>query len=392
MKPLNILVIGTGMYACGRGTEGYGTVLPAVFEWKRKNGRGDIYIAGRDAVSVKAAKNKLEGLRKDMGLDISATYFSRKVRSCSEGYEDAIRTIEKPACAIVVVPDAIHRAVAGATIEAGLHTLVVKPLAPTLKEVNELIALADKRKVYGAVEFHKRFDYANLKLKDVINQGLLGDPLYFVVQYSQRKSVPSKQFRKWVETTNVFQYLGVHYVDIIYFVTGARPIRAMALAQKGWLRSKGIDVYDSIEGIIEWEMANKRKFISYIITNWIDPESTSAMSDQKIKVIGTKGRFESDQKQRGITIVTDNRGIEEPNPYFCSPYGSKRNISYKGYGIDSIHQFLNDVVSIENSDCKVEDLERTRPTFRQSVVPTKVLEAVNRSLKKNGEWVYIENK
>lgn len=41
MKPLNILVIGTGMYTCGTGTETYGTVMPAVFEWKRKNSAGE---------------------------------------------------------------------------------------------------------------------------------------------------------------------------------------------------------------------------------------------------------------------------------------------------------------------------------------------------------------
>ena len=35
MQPLNIVVIGTGMFATGRGTQGFGTVLPAISEWKR---------------------------------------------------------------------------------------------------------------------------------------------------------------------------------------------------------------------------------------------------------------------------------------------------------------------------------------------------------------------
>jgi len=36
-KMLNILVIGTGMYSTGRGTDAYGTVLPAINEWQRNN-------------------------------------------------------------------------------------------------------------------------------------------------------------------------------------------------------------------------------------------------------------------------------------------------------------------------------------------------------------------
>ena len=37
MKNFDIVVIGSGLYVCGRGTEGHGTVLPAIFEWKREN-------------------------------------------------------------------------------------------------------------------------------------------------------------------------------------------------------------------------------------------------------------------------------------------------------------------------------------------------------------------
>ena len=37
MKKLDIIVIGAGLYVCGKGTLGYGTILPAIFEWKRLN-------------------------------------------------------------------------------------------------------------------------------------------------------------------------------------------------------------------------------------------------------------------------------------------------------------------------------------------------------------------
>jgi len=390
-KILNILVIGTGMYVCGRDTEEYGTIMPAICEWRKRGVPGNVFLLGRSLEGLKVAKAKILKLQEKMGVVIDVEYLhtANKDRQHYCSYKEVLENIPKPACAIVAVPDNLHKEITEQVLKQGLHALVVKPLVPTIKEAEELISAQERNRVYCAVEFHKRLDYANLKLRDVIAQGLIGDPLYFMVEYSQRKSMPQERFKKWVETTNVFQYLGVHYVDIIYFATKAAPKRVMAIGQKGWLVSKGINAYDSIQGVIEWEMPSGKKFTSHILTNWIDPEKTSAMSDQKIKVIGTKGRFESDQKRRGITIVTDEKGIEEPNPYFCSPYGEKGNVSYSGYGIDSICQFLDDVVQIEKGVLKIDDLEDKRPTFKQSLVPTAVLEGLNKSLRNNGEWVAI---
>lgn len=389
MSKINIVVVGAGMYVCGRGTDGYGTIMPAVCEWSKINDIGEVGIAGRSRSGVNDAKKKIERLQTKMGTSISIRYFSDRKDNIG-CYLEAIRNAPRPACAIIAVPDNLHGEVAAAAIKAGLHTLVVKPLVPTVREAQKLIRLQERKNVYCAVEFHKRFDYANLKLKDAIKEGIIGDPLYFLAEFSQRKSMPTLIFKRWVESTNIFQYLGIHYVDIIYFATKATPKRAMAVGQKTWLRSKRIDAYDSIEAVIEWETPGKKKFVSHILTNWVDPEATSAMSDQKIKVIGTKGRFESDQKKRGITIVTDDKGLEEPNPYFCSGYGETGSVSYRGYGIDSIHRFLNDVSNLEDGLVGIDELEKDRATFRDSLVPTKALEAVNKSLNKGGEWVEID--
>lgn len=392
-KKLNILIVGTGMYVCGRGTDGYGTILPAIYEWKKQGDAGDVYIAGTSLKGINILKKKAGQLSKLTGVKVNLKCYPSTGASDVNAYKKAINDISKPACAIVAVPDNLHRQVAGCAIENKLHTLVVKPLAPTIKEVVELIRLQEKHNVYCAVEFHKRFDRSNLKLRDAIANGKIGVPLYFIVEYSQRKSIPTERFRKWVETTNIFQYLGIHYVDIIYWATGAVPLRALAVGQKKFLISKGINTYDSIQAVIEWKTPTGNSFTSSFFTNWIDPENTSTMSDQKIKVIGTKGRYEADQKKRGIFVVTDNDGIEEPNPDFCSMYGVKPGeILFQGYGIESITQFLNDISLIEAGRLKKEELEDKRPTFSQSVVPTVIIEAVNRSLNERGRWIYTRFK
>lgn len=387
-KLLNILVIGTGMYVCGRGTDGYGTILPAIFEWARCGSLGDIYIAGTHIEGINTVKGKVEKLNRIFGFDIEPKYFPESDTCNPEVYKVAICEIPRPACAIVVVPDNLHRDIAGDTISNNIHTLVVKPLAPTIKEVVELIELQERHGVYCAVEFHKRLDRSNLKLRDTVVSGKIGDPLCFIVEYSQRKSIPEEKFKGWVEGTNIFQYLGIHYVDIIYFATRAIPNRVMAIGQKNYLTSRGIDNYDSIQVVVEWEMPSGALFSSVFLTNWIDPEGSSAMSNQRIKVIGTKGRYEADQKRRGICVTSDEGGVEEPNPDFCSMYGSRNgDISFQGYGIDSITRFLKDVTLIENGHLKAEELDNTRPTFKESIVPTVIIEAANRSITENSGWV-----
>ena len=386
---LNILVVGTGAYVSGRGTTGHGTILPAIYEWRRQGWHGELCIAGSRTAGVAALKEKVHELNALYGADFHLSYFPER-HDDPLAYAKAVDAVGRPACAIVAVPDHVHSEVTHATIAGGLHTLVVKPLAATTAEVAGLIEAQDDSGLYCAVELHKRLDRSNVRLRDAIASGRVGDPLYFVVEYSQRKSIPSEQFRGWADKVNPFQYLGVHYVDIIWHATGAAPVRASALGQKNWLASRGIDTYDAVQALIEWQVPSGRLFTSSILTSWIDPESTSAMSDQRIKVIGTRGRYEADQKNRGIRVVTDEQGIEEPNPDFCSMYGHEHGgISFQGYGIDSVLQFLGDAERVDSGEVSVADLESLRPTFRSQVVPTAVIEAVNYSLAANGEWVQI---
>jgi len=389
---MKIIIIGNGIYVSGRGSNNFGTVLPAIIEYQRRHKIIDkVVMVGTNPSHAKDALAKAQELMKLTDVSLQLKSHPETSGSNSNIYKEIISQIEQPACAIVAVPDLLHYKITKDCLEVGLHTLVVKPLTPTITEAKDLISLSNQKNLYGAVEFHKRYDRQNLKLKEILSSDEIGDPLYFIVEYSQRKNIPLKTFSTWVDRTNIFQYLGVHYVDIIYFVTGAMPKKVQVLGQKSWLKEQGVDTYDAIHTTIEWEMWGGRKFLSFIHTNWIDPENTSAMSDQRIKVIGTKGRIESNQKNRGLKKITDSNGIEDINPDFCNTYPLPNgNLSYQGYGIDSINTFLNDVQNIMHGNIKPDDLEGKRPTFSDSLVSTAVVEAVNEGLKKQGRWVEID--
>jgi predicted dehydrogenase len=218
----------------------------------------------------------------------------------------------------------------------------------------------------------------------------LGDLLYYQVDYSQRIGIPLKTFRDWVDNADIFQYLGIHYVDLFHFITGYIPVRLTAYGTNGILKQNGINTYDSIHVSIIWKRDDEGECITVFNTNWIDPECTSALSDQKYKLVGTRGRIENDHKNRGIELVTDESKIQHPNPYFSDylfdPNGKKQ---FSGYGYQSIRQFIMDARDFKSGKYEISYFENKRPTFKQAMISTAVIESVHKSLSNKSNWESI---
>jgi predicted dehydrogenase len=386
-KKLNVLIVGSGMYVSGRGTDSHGTIFPAIGEAIRLNKIASVSIATTSFKSSKNAKNDLEKLLKIMGVNIEIHFFP-KVNNDKKAYISAIKN-KKPDLAIIAVPDHLHSSITIDLMKKNIHCLVVKPLTNSFSDAKKMILTKNKLNLIGEVEFHKRYDQANLMIKNSILNNEFGDLQYAVVEYSQKKIIPLNIFKKWSEKSNIFQYLGVHYVDLIYWMTNFIPIEVTAWGQKEYLKKNNINTWDSIQVVIKWKKNNKKNsnFISTHISNWIDPNKSSAMSDQKISIIGTNGRVVSDQKNRGLQYVTDNSGVKDINPYFTTSIkNNENNLSFNGYGIESIMSFLNIVLKF-NKEKKYISLNR--PTFEQSLISTSVIEAANKSLKNKNKTIFL---
>ena len=173
-------------------------------------------------------------------------------------------------------------------------------------------------------------------------------------------------------------------------MTKARPVRVMAIGQVNYLKSKlKKNIYDSIQCIIVWEEKNKNNFTQTLSVNWIDPNSSSAMSEQNYIITGSRGNISCEQKKRGLTLTTDDHGINDINPDFCINYLIGNKLKFDGYGIKSIKTFLYDLVNFQNQKTTLKNIENTRPTFSQSLVSTKLIEAANKSLKSKSKWIFI---
>lgn len=377
---MRILVVGAGAYVTGRGTEGLGTVLPALAQHSKRMPIAEVVVRATRESNAALVRKAAEEINHRLGSRLSVHY---------EAGSESLGSVKGYDCAIVVVPDDQHFSICEALIRSGVHCLVVKPLTPSLDEARELVALQRQHRVHAMVEFHKRFDAQNRVVKRLLEEGRIGRLSHANVAYSQRAEVPSQLFRHWAEKTNIFQYLGVHYVDLLYFLTKFRPERAMAVGCRGVLSNQGLDIDDAIMAMIVWRSPDdpQQRFVSNFTVGWIDPSLSTAESDQRYSIVGAAGRIECDQKNRGLELVVEHDRVRTINPYFseylCDQAGG---IDFAGYGAESISCFIDDVSRIQAGETSWQELTECRPSFEQALVSTAVLEAVDESLASNGEW------
>src|SRR5207244_4979422 len=70
----------------------------------------------------------------------------------------------------IATPTIVHHEVAGACLNAGIHVLVEKPIARTIEEADEMIALADSRSLVLQVGHIERFNPAFRALQQQITR------------------------------------------------------------------------------------------------------------------------------------------------------------------------------------------------------------------------------
>jgi len=134
-------------------------------------------------------------------------------------YRDLLRL--QPQLVSIAAPTELHYELARATIRAGVHLLVEKPISDNLEQARELASLAETRKLVFAAGHIERFNPAVQALKQLVEIGELGQILTVhnlrVGPYHGRKM-----------ETGIVLDLGAHDVDLISMLIGDRPRRVFA--------------------------------------------------------------------------------------------------------------------------------------------------------------------
>jgi predicted dehydrogenase len=300
---------------------------------------------------------------------------------------------------IVATPDHLHTPVAMAAMEAGHHVVVQKPLCLKVAEAHQIEEAARRLGRYCYTDYHKRHDRAIRAAKHRYGRGELGEMLHGHAWIEERREMPLKWFARWCEESSPFEYIGVHYADAYYFITGLLPRRVVAFGQKKWLPTVGKDAFDAVQATIEWQDGS----VLFIQTSWVLADGHTALTSQGLQLTGTQGEYWADHKNRNLFFCTQEGGFEHYNPNFFKAYDdwdAPGEVQHVGYGYDSIVQGLDDIRRIEMATAGMEEaaaldarrrliaeLEPVRPLPNQALIGTAINEAVRLSIAQGSAWV-----
>jgi len=145
-------------------------------------------------------------------------------------YYDALSRTRPDVVSINTYPET-HGPYARAAIEAGCHVFCEKPLAMTVAEAQAIVDAASARKRKLVIGYILRVHPAWIKFIEIART--LGKPLVMRMNLNQQSHGPAWNWhRNLMESMSPIVDCGVHYVDVMCQMTGAKPTRVCAVGAR----------------------------------------------------------------------------------------------------------------------------------------------------------------
>ncbi|MEI8178413.1 Gfo/Idh/MocA family oxidoreductase [Aestuariivirga sp.] len=145
-------------------------------------------------------------------------------------FAEALAAVKPDAVSINTWPDT-HAAFARMALEAGAHVFIEKPLADTVAEAEQIAALARHKGLKLVIGYILRVHPSWVKFVEVGRS--LGKPLVMRMNLNQQSSGAQWQVhRHLMNSISPIVDCGVHYVDVMCQVTGAKPVSVHAVGAR----------------------------------------------------------------------------------------------------------------------------------------------------------------
>ncbi len=263
---------------------------------------------------------------------------------------------------VVATAPRLHYPMAKASLEAGKHTLVEKPLACSSAECEELIALAQKQGVVLMVGHTFLYSAAVQKIKEIVDNREIGD-----IRYISARRLNLGLFQKDI---NVTWDLAPHDISIILHIMQEKP---QSINCRG-----AAHVTPGIEDVtsMNLQFANERSAI--IHSSWLDPRKVRDMT-----IVGSERMIVYDDVALHDKIKIFDIRVERP-PY----YDTFAEFHYAYHYGDMYSPYIK-----QDEPLKTE-CQHFLDCIRQGTTPltpgtagldvVRILEASSESLKRNG--------
>jgi predicted dehydrogenase len=253
---------------------------------------------------------------------------------------------------IIALPDQLHYPVLKGALEYRQHILCVKPLVLKYDQSIEIEQIAQEQGCFVGVEYHKRFDRRSLLARKHYRQGDLGEFVMGEAKMIEPYYYRHSNFQNWFtcENTDPFVYVGCHYVDLTYFITGLKPIEVSVSGIKGKFPN-GKEGFLWANGRVRFE---NNALLS--VTDGLGyPDESGGSNDQCLNLY-----FEGDDKSGVLQHDDQFRGVEygfvknQPKRFQYVNPDFFRLVPWEGDGLKPVGYGFDSVAATINSACRVE--------------------------------------
>jgi len=162
---------------------------------------------------------------------------------------------EKPDLVSLVTPTSTHNEIGKEVLSRGIHLLVEKPIADTVRNAEELIKMAERNNLILLVGHIERYNPGVSAMRDLIDKDFFGK--ISSIQFQRVGVVPPQ-----IKDTNVVIDLAIHDIDLSNYLIGGTPDNVDAHLNNTHLKNR----FDSCDILMSYKNTS-----SYLQSNWITP-------------------------------------------------------------------------------------------------------------------------
>ncbi|MCX7032116.1 MAG: Gfo/Idh/MocA family oxidoreductase [Spirochaetes bacterium] len=351
-EPLQLTIVGGGMITADQ-------LLPSIYHLQRTGVVGEISICALNNAPLTA-------LRDDPGLAAAfpgqhftphPSFNEPRDRQFPGLYREVLAAMPKRQAVVVAVPDHLHHETVKAALERDQHVLCVKPLVLRHAEAVELAGIARERGLFVGIEYHKRFDRRSLVARRAYREGRFGAFAIGEARLIEPYYYRNSNFQNWftVDRTDPFTYIGCHYVDLVYFITGLQPVEVSVRGVRGRFPN-GNEGFLWSHGTVRWENGA----LLSVVNGLGYPDLAAGSNDQGLVMYcegdGRTGMIRHDDHDRGVSLAyLDGSGPGGSHFNYVSP-DYLRLVPWEGpgfrpvgYGYDSVEASILTMARIEGA-------------------------------------------
>jgi predicted dehydrogenase len=227
---IDVIIIGGGMITND-------LILPSIYHLQRMGVVGKIKICALTNAPLRTLQENPE-LREafpEQNFEAFPSLSLPAEKAFPDLYKEVIAAMRPRQAVVVAVPDWFHYPIIMEALQHHQHVLSVKPLVLEYEQDIEIEKLARERGLFVGIEYHKRFDRRALLAKRQYAHGDFGEFIMGEAKLIEPYYYRHSNFQNWFtcDKTDPFTYVGCHYVDLVYFITGLKPVSVSLEGVKG---------------------------------------------------------------------------------------------------------------------------------------------------------------